>query len=84
MKRLALLILAFPCYANEPPYLPLAVCENGLCTMKQADYEAFQKFHVEVGRRYDQMATMLQQSEREVQDLSAKLNRVPYCQFKTI
>ena len=48
MKRiLAVLLTTLPAYA-EPPFLPLVVCSNGVCTMTQKDWEEMQAFHVRV------------------------------------
>jgi hypothetical protein len=56
-----LLALAFsPAIAQAPPQVtvkPLAVCENGRCSMSQEDYETLQQFHA------DRIGAILEASE---------------------
>jgi hypothetical protein len=81
MKRLAALIFCvFPAYA-QPPFLPIAVCDKGICTMKQKDYEAFQQFHVAVYQQSQEVAEYVRQMERENGQLRGLIAKNLHCQL---
>jgi hypothetical protein len=48
MKRaLALILCIFPAYA-QPPFLPVAECKKGVCTMTEAEFVKYQQFHAQL------------------------------------
>ncbi len=85
MKRLIfILICALPAYGNEPPYVPLASCSDGICTMKQEDYEKFQRFHLATYENAVDQLQVIESLQRENASLLAKLNRTPFCQLRNL
>lgn len=85
MKRLiAILLCTTPAFANEPPHKPLAVCDQGVCTMSEADYETFRRFHRATFDNAMEQGELIEALSREVASLRAKLARTVICEMKAI
>jgi hypothetical protein len=79
-RALALILCVFPAYAS-PPFLPIATCDKGVCTMTQKDYEAFQQFHVAVYQATQEMQEHMKHLERENGNLRGLIAKNLHCQL---
>lgn len=81
MKRLAALILCvFPAYA-QPPFLPIAVCDKGICTMKQKDFEDYQRFHIAVYQVMGDIQEQARSVQNENNQMRGLIEKNLHCQL---
>ena len=84
MKRIAALILCvFPAYA-QPPFLPVAECKKGVCTMAEAEFVKYQQFHAQLYHVMSGIQEHAGSVRAENNELRALLEKNLYCQLRKI
>lgn len=82
MRLVALLICSLQATATEPPFAPVATCINGVCTMSEKDYKAFQKFHAALVESQLVHEKRTSDLEELTSEMAKKLVRESYCQAR--
>lgn len=81
MKRLlAVLLAGIPAHASEPPFPPIAVCNNGVCTMKETDFVKFREFHSALVQSQVALEKRAEDLEGIAAQLQNKLNHRALCE----
>ena len=78
----AVLLIALsltPLYASEP-FAPIAECNDGRCSMSEADYKAYREWHFALLDRLRAVNEQNAQLAQEVDALQARLVRNAYCE----
>ena len=75
-----LLVLALhPLYASEP-FAPIAECNDGRCSMSEADYKAYREWHFALLDRLRDVNKQNAILSEEIDALQERLARNAYCE----
>lgn len=89
MKRLLWALFGFlalgaaivlPYAKAEPPFVPVAVCTEGVCTMSEKDYTALRDFHKQLLGAAKQIQQQNEELEAGVVQLRQEIMKHAFCQ----